>query len=90
MSNVEIVLLDWNSFQQFSDFVRNVRNLPTNDSSLLMRSTFEYYNPPARLPGYQFCTFLQKVSVFLKSFDEGRYRNYQDLITTRDIISDKR
>jgi hypothetical protein len=90
VSNVEIVLLDWNSFQQFSDFVRNVRNLPTNDSSLLMRSTFEYYNPPARLPGYQFCTFLQKVSVFLKSFDEGRYRNYQDLITTRDIISDKR
>ncbi len=80
VSNVEIVLLDWGSFQQFSDFVKNVKKLPTNERSLLLRSTFSYYGHPARLPGYQLCNFLQKVPDFLKDFDEGRYRSYYDLM----------
>jgi hypothetical protein len=81
VSNVEIVLLDWGSFRQFSDFVKNVKKLPTNERSLLLRSTFSYYGHPARLPGYQLCNFLQKVPDFLKDFDEGRYRSYYDLMT---------
>jgi hypothetical protein len=85
VSNVEIVLLDWGSFEQFSDFVKNVKKLPTNDRSMLLRSTFAYYGPPTRLPGYQLCNMLQKVSTFLKEFDQGRYRYYQDLIMTDHI-----
>jgi len=80
VSNVEIVLLDWGSFEQFSDFVKNVKKLPTNERSLLLRSTFSYYGHPARLPGYQLCNFLQKVSTFVKDFDQGRYRSYYDLM----------
>jgi hypothetical protein len=87
VSNVEIVLLDWGSFGQFSDFVRNVKKLPANDKSLLLRSTFSYYYPPAQLPGYQFCSFLQKVSTFLQDFDQGRYTSYQDLITSKHYIA---
>jgi hypothetical protein len=86
VSNVEIVLLDWGSYEQFSDFVKNVKKLPTDDRSLLLRSTFAYYGPPARLPGYQLCNFLQKVPVFLREFDQGRYRSYSGLITTPSII----
>ena len=87
VSNVEIVLFDWGSLEQFSDFVANVKKLPTDDRSLLLRSTFAYYGPTARLPGYQLCNFLQRVPVFLREFDQGRYRTYYDLITTRSITT---
>ena len=45
--------------------------------------------PPARLPGYQLCNFLQKVPVFLKEFDQGRYQSYWDLIMTDFIGPDR-
>ena len=80
VSNVEIVLLDWGSYAQFSDFAKNVKNLPTDERSLLLRSTFSYYGHPARLPGYQLCNFLQRVPDFIKDFDQGRYRSYCDLM----------
>jgi hypothetical protein len=89
VSNVEIVLLDWGSFEQFSDFVKNVKKLPTNERSLLLRSTFSYYGHPARLPGYQLCNFLQKVPTFLKDFDQGRYQSYYGLMTG-DYIAPER
>jgi hypothetical protein len=89
VSNVEIVLFDWGSFEQFSDFVKNVKKLPADNRSLLLRSTFSYYGPPARLPGYQLCNFLQKVSDFLRDFDQGRYRSYHDLIMTHCIAPDR-
>ena len=85
VSNVEIVLFDWGSFAQFADFVANVKKLPTDEKSLLMRSTFSYTGHPARLPGYQLCNLLQKASVFLQDFDQGRYKSYWDLITTHYI-----
>ncbi|MEJ2109778.1 MAG: hypothetical protein P8Z37_07680 [Acidobacteriota bacterium] len=85
VSNVEIVLFDWGSFEQFADFVENVKKLPTDEKSLLLRSTFSYTGHPARLPGYQLCNLLQEVSVFLKDFDQHRYKTYLDLITTHYI-----
>ena len=85
LSNVEIVLLDWGSVDQFSYFVNNVKKMPAGEQSLLIRSTFSWYGHPTRLPGYQLCTLLQKISVFLKDFDEGRYQSYQDLIMTHYI-----
>ena len=85
VSNVEIVLFDWGSFEQFSDFVKNVKKLPTDERSMLLRSTFSYYGPPARLPGYQLCSMLQKVTIFLKDFDQGRFHSYRDLLMTHYI-----
>jgi hypothetical protein len=89
VSNVEMVLLDWGSIEQFSDFVSNVKKLPADERTLLIRSAFSYYGHPARLPGYQFCTFLQKLSVYLHDFDEGRYQSYLDLIMTHYIAPDR-
>ncbi|MDM7997083.1 MAG: hypothetical protein QUT30_15535 [Acidobacteriota bacterium] len=90
VSNVEIVLLDWGSVEQFSDFVKNVKKLPANNQTLLIRSTFSYYGHPASLPGYQFCTFLQTLSGYLRDFNAGRYRSYMDLIQADYIAPDKK
>jgi hypothetical protein len=89
VSNVEMVLLDWGSIEQFTDFVNNVKKLPVNERTLLIRSAFSYYGHPARLPGYQFCTFLQRLSVYLQDFNEGRYQSYLDLIMTHYIAPDR-
>ncbi len=85
LSNVEIVLLEWNDQHMFSDFVDNVRKLPFNDKSLLIRSTFAYYGQPTTLPGYALCTMLQSLPVFLRDFDQGRYFSYRQLIRTHYI-----
>lgn len=86
-SNVEIVLFGYgyNGGSSFAAFVDNIRKLPTNERSILIRSTFYYYGHPAQLPGYKLCTLLQYISVFLKDFDAGRYQDYRDLIQTNYI-----
>jgi hypothetical protein len=85
-SNVEIVLFDFGMSSSFPDFVENIRQLPTNDGSLLIRSTFYYYGHPLQRPGYALCSMLQKISVFLRDYDEGRFQTYRDLIRTHYII----
>jgi len=89
VSNVEIVLFEWGSTGQFADFVKNVKKLPTDEQSLLLRSTFSYYGHPARLPGYQLCNLLQKVPIFLDDFDQGKYKSYLDLIMSHYIAPDR-
>jgi hypothetical protein len=84
-SNVEIVLFDWGMTGNFAGFVENIKNLPTDDRSLLIRSTFNYYGHPQQQPGYALCTMLQKISVFLKDYKEGLYRNYRIMIRTHYI-----
>ncbi len=80
VSNVEIVLFDFGTTSTFPAFVSNVKKLPINERSLLIRSTFWFYRHPEQLPGYQLCTSLQNISAFLREFDQGRYREYRDLI----------
>jgi hypothetical protein len=84
-SNVEIVLFDYGMNGSFPGFAENIKKLPTNDRSLLIRSTFYYYGHPLQQPGYSLCTMLQKISVFLSDYSEGRYQNYRDLIRTHYI-----
>jgi len=49
-------------------------------AAFLIRSTFWFYRHPAQLPGYRLCSSLQNISVFLREYDEGLYREYRDLI----------
>jgi hypothetical protein len=80
-SNVEIVLFEYGyGSDQFPDFVSNIKKLPVNDRSLIIRSTFWFYRHPAQLPGYSLCTSLQNISAFIKEYDEGRYQEYRDLL----------
>jgi hypothetical protein len=85
-SNVEMILFNEGKFDAF---VENVRKLPINDRSLFIRAAFNRYYHPAQVPGYRLVTLLQEIAVFLKDFDEGRYQNYRDLITTHYIAGER-
>jgi len=85
-SNVEQYLFESGSFAAFAN---NVQKLPINDRSLFIRSASGRYSHPARLPGHRSATLLQKIEVFLRDFDEGRYQSYYDLVTTHYIAAEK-
>ncbi|MGH9847753.1 MAG: hypothetical protein ACREEM_54395 [Blastocatellia bacterium] len=85
-SNVEMVLFQ-NSI--FEGFAANVKKLPVNDRSLIIRAAFSRYSHPARLPGYSTFTLLQQIPVFVKDFDEGRHTSYNELISTHYIAAEK-
>ncbi len=85
-SNVEMVLFQNGIFQGFAN---NVKKLPVNDRSLIIRAVFSRYSHPARLSGYGTFTLLQQIPVFLRDFDEGRYLNYTDVINTHYIVAEK-
>lgn len=85
-SNVEQFLFEGGSFGAFTE---NVRRLPINDRSLFIRAVAGRYPHPAQLPGHRLTTLLQQMTVFLKDFDNGRYQNYQDLVTTNYITGEK-
>jgi hypothetical protein len=85
-SNVEQFLFDNGSFKTFAE---NVRRLPINERSLFIRAVSGRYSHPAQLSGHRLTTLLQQMTVFLKDFDEGRYQNYYNLITTNYIAAEK-
>jgi hypothetical protein len=80
VSNVELVLFEFGSRNIFPNFVENVKKLPIDARSLLIRTNFAKYGHPEQLPGYIGCTSLQKITSFLKEYDAGQYRQYLDLM----------
>ena len=85
-SNVEQYL-----FQNgvFSGFVENVRKLPIDERSLFIRAVLNMrYNHPAGLGGHLLSTFLQQMTVFLKDYEAGLYRDYGDMVTTHYIAGE--
>jgi hypothetical protein len=85
-SNVEQYLFQ---NELFVAFANNVRTLPINENSLFIRSATGRFPHPARLPGHRASTLLQRMSVFLKDFDESRYQSYYDLVMTNYIAPDR-
>lgn len=84
-SNVEQFL-----FQNavFGAFVENVRKLPIDSGSVFIRAVSSRGQPhPAHVPGHRTTTVLQKISVFLKDYDEGAYSDYRDMVTTHFIAA---
>ena len=85
-SNVEQYLFQ---NEVFPAFASNIKTLPITDRSLFIRSATGRFPHPARLPGHRAATLLQKITVFLKDFDDNRYQTYYDLITNNYIAPDK-
>ncbi|HEY8461415.1 MAG TPA: hypothetical protein VIM99_13590 [Blastocatellia bacterium] len=85
-SNVEQYLFQ---NEVFGGFVENVRTLPIDDRSLFIRSATGRFPHPARLPGHRASTLLQRMKLFLKDYDEGKYQSYFDLVTINYIAPDK-
>jgi hypothetical protein len=87
-SNVEQYLFENGVFPRF---VENVRKLPITDRSLFIRSVLNMrYSHPASIGGHMMTTFMQKIPVFLKDYDEGLYKDYSDMVTTHYIAGESR
>ena len=82
-SNVEQYLF---GNQVFGAFAENVRKLPISDKSVFIRAARGGRHAyPSSPPGIRMNTILQKITVFLKDFDEGLYTDYGSLVTTHFI-----
>lgn len=86
-SNVEQYLFE---YEAFDGFVNNVKKLPINEKSLFIRSASSRGRHPARQAGFMFTSLLQRVPVFLKDYDEGRYKTYFDLVSTHYIAGEQK
>ena len=84
VSNVEFYLQRQGTFDKF---IENVKTLPINDRSLIIRSYFNYYAPKhPQAEGDHFSTqLLQKISDLIKLCDSGGCESYMDIVT-RDSI----
>jgi hypothetical protein len=82
-SNVEQFLFQNGIFRAF---VENVRKLPIDADSVFIRAISSRGQVhPATVPGHRITTVLQKISIFLKDYDEGTYTDYRSLVTTHFI-----
>jgi hypothetical protein len=70
LSNVEEYLFKSNSW---NDFIRNVSSLPIDDGSMFIRTYFTYNDS-----GLQ--TLLDPIRGTLDAFDNGRIKNYTDVV----------
>jgi hypothetical protein len=79
VSNVEFYLMRSDVFDRYVD---NVRALPVNEDSLIIRAYFSYgYPHPATLSGHRSALVRQRVPRFLALYDEGAYHSYWDVST---------
>jgi hypothetical protein len=88
-SNVEQYLFGSGVFEAFAN---NVKKLPVTDKSLFIRAVpTSRFQHPEQISRYRITlTLLQQMTVFIKDFDEGRYKGYQELTTTNYIAPDKK
>jgi len=85
-SNVEQYLFQGGVF---SGFVENVRKLPMNERSLFIRAVLnQRFYHPAQLSGHMLTTLMQQMTVFLKDYDAGVYKDYGDMVTTHYITGE--
>ncbi len=73
----------------FGDWANNVRKLPLTEKSLFIRAIVGRGPHPARIAGHRLTTLLQRMTVFLKDFDEGLYPSYNDLTLTHYIAAEQ-
>jgi len=85
-SNVEFYLLRQSSFERF---VENLKNLPIDSHSVIIRSYFNYAyytsQHPQTVDNYFSVQLLQTIDSVIKDQNAGGYENYYDLVTKRSI-----
>jgi len=80
VSNVEFYLF---GDGRFPLFLENVKNLPVDENSVLIRSVFNHWQRHSEtLPGYYVTTLLQRIDGLLGLHQERPYRDYWDVVTT--------
>jgi hypothetical protein len=70
----------------FACFVSNVRQLPIDPTSVLIRSVSQRGQfHPAYIAGHRSTMVLQRIALFLKDHDEGAHSSYWDMVTSNFI-----
>ena len=86
VSNVEFYLVRNGSFDRFVD---NLRFLPIDEKSLLIRSYFNYAyytsQHPQTIDNYFSVQLLQTLDSLIRDQNAGGYENYYDLVTRRSL-----
>jgi hypothetical protein len=85
VSNVEFYLMREGSFEAFAE---NVKTLPRNERSVIIRSYFNgpySYSHPQWVPGYFSTQILQTVDTFVAEYTRGGYSDYLALVTRHSL-----
>ncbi len=92
VSNVEFYL--WRQSGSFERFVQNLKSLPINDKSVIIRSYFNYayyaYQHPLTVENHFSVQLMQTIGSVIKDMEPvaGGYNSYYDLVT-RHLIEYK-
>jgi len=84
VSNVEFYLLRQGTFDTF---IENLKSLPIDNRSLIVRSYFNYYAPPhpQAEPNHFSTQLLQRIEDLIKDCGNGRC-DYNDIVTRNSIL----
>ena len=85
VSNVEFYLMREGAFEAFAD---NVKTLPRNERSVVIRSYFNgpyTYGHPQWVPGYFSTQILQTLESLVTEYSRGGYSTYLDLVTKHSL-----
>lgn len=84
VSNVEFYLTRQGSFERFID---NLKSLPIDSRSVIIRSYFNYYAPahPQAVPGHFSTQLMQRIEALLKQCASGECESYNDIVTRNSI-----
>ncbi|HWN98172.1 MAG TPA: hypothetical protein VNS63_02775 [Blastocatellia bacterium] len=85
LSNVEFYLARQGTFDKFVD---NLRSLPIDSRSMIIRSYFNYYAPshPQAEPNHFSTQLLERIEDLLKQCATGECDNYNDIVTKNSIL----
>jgi hypothetical protein len=85
VSNVEFYLQRQGTYDRF---YANVKSLPMDSRSVIIRSYFNYYAPPhpQAEPNHFSTQLLQRMEDLIKQCAEGGCESYQDIVTKNSII----
>lgn len=82
-SNVEFYLMRGYGGEDFDKFAANVKTLPRDERSVIIRSYFNGtwgYAHPQTIGGYYSTQLLQTMDSFVKEFAAGGYQSYTDVV----------
>jgi len=85
VSNVEFYLARQGTFDKF---IENLKSLPIDNRSVMIRSYFNYYAPshPQAEPNHFSTQLLQRIEDLLKQCATGECDNYNDIVTRNSIL----
>ena len=85
VSNVEFYLSREGTFDKFAE---NVKSLPIDGKSVIIRSYFNYYAPrhPQAIPGHFSTQLLQRISDLVAQCQAGDCESYTEIVTKNSIL----